>query len=137
MPTGADSGTDSVERQEFHTFGTDARYRMNWGFAGDKPHTLSTGAQFYYSDAPRRDSRGLTPDASSGVLTNSISRETFYIPVFVENRFSFGNFSITPSVRLENIWQNIDEEKITQSITPALSQPPILSNPSMNIMQFC
>ncbi|NJM37599.1 MAG: TonB-dependent receptor [Akkermansiaceae bacterium] len=111
LPTGADSGTDSVERQEFHTFGTDARYRMNWGFAGDKPHTISTGAQFYYSDAPRRDSRGLTPDASSGVLTNQISRETFYLPVFVENRFSFGNFSITPSVRLENVWQNIDEEK--------------------------
>jgi Fe(3+) dicitrate transport protein len=110
LPTGPDAGTNSVERQEFQTFGLDSRYRLNWGISGaDKPHTFSTGLQLYYADTPRRDYRGLSPDASSGVLTNAIERETLYAPLFVENRFAFGKFSITPSVRVENFWQEVSE----------------------------
>jgi Fe(3+) dicitrate transport protein len=109
LPTGASASTNSIELQEFHTLGLDARYRRNWGFSGDTPHTFSTGAQLFHSNSPRRDYRGLSPAAESGVLTNASEREIFYAPVFVENRFRFGSFSITPGVRVENVWQDISE----------------------------
>ncbi|MBC7980124.1 MAG: TonB-dependent receptor, partial [Armatimonadetes bacterium] len=66
--------------------------------------------QLYHVDSPRRDSRGATPDASSGALRNSSDREVFSLPVFAENRFEFGKFSITPGIRVENIWQDVNEK---------------------------
>ncbi|MBC7980735.1 MAG: TonB-dependent receptor plug domain-containing protein, partial [Armatimonadetes bacterium] len=110
LPSGASAGTNSIEDQSFTTLGLDARYRRNWGWNGESPHTLSTGVQLYHVDSPRRDSRGTTADASSGVLRNSSDREVFSLPVFAENRFEFGKLSITPGIRVENIWQDVNEK---------------------------
>lgn len=106
LPTGIDN---SIETQTFETLGLDARYRRNWGWNGDTPHTFSSGIQLYHVDSPRTDERGVTPFADSGALRNQSDRDVFYAPVFVENRFVFGNLSITPGLRLENSWQEVKE----------------------------
>lgn len=109
----ATGGTNSIENQNFETLGLDARYRLNWG--SDAQHTLSTGIQIYHVDSPRTDEVGASPSASSGLLARSSDREVLYMPVFVENRFSFGNFSITPGVRIETFSQDVK----THFINPA------------------
>lgn len=105
--------TNNIENQNFETLGLDARYRLNWG--SDAQHTLSTGIQIYHVDSPRTDEVGASPSASSGLLARSSEREVLYMPVFVENRFSFGNFSITPGVRIETFSQDVK----TRFINPA------------------
>ena len=99
---------NNIEDQNFETLGFDSRYRLNWG--SDAQHTLTTGVQVYHVDSPRTDSRGATPSASSGQVRRQSDREVFYLPVFVENKFSFGDFSITPGFRLENIRQEVNEK---------------------------
>lgn len=88
-----------TEEQQFESLGLDSRYRMNWGI--NAQHTFSTGLQVYHMDSPRTDS------ISNSAVVQKTDRETFYLPVFAENKFTFGNFSITPGIRLENIWQDV------------------------------
>ena len=101
----AAGNTNQIENQNFETLGLDARYRLNWG--SDAQHTLSTGIQIYHVDSPRTDEVGATPTASSGQLSRISDREVFYMPVFLENRFSFGKFSITPGIRIETFSQDV------------------------------
>jgi Fe(3+) dicitrate transport protein len=75
-----------------------------------KTHTFAGGVQLYHTDSPRTDERGAAPDAGSGQIRNENHREIFYAPIFLENRFVFGNFSMTPGLRLENIHQSVEEE---------------------------
>lgn len=116
-PSGLNAGTNDIEDQHFETLAIDSRYRRDWGGQGDKRHSLSTGVQFYHMDSPRVDSRGASADAESGTVRRISDREVFYAPVFVENRFVFGDFSITPGLRLENVSQEV-EEKLNLDKTP-------------------
>ena len=88
-----------IEDQRFESLGLDSRYRMNWGT--NAQHTFSTGFQVYHMDSPRTDAITNSP------IVGKTDRETFYLPVFAENKFTFGKFSITPGIRLENIWQDV------------------------------
>lgn len=99
--------TSNIEDQNFNTLGLDSRYRTQWG--SEKQHAFATGIQVYNVDSPRRDSRGSTPDAVTGQVRSDSDREVFYLPVYAENQFTFGNFSITPGLRLENIHQSVRE----------------------------
>jgi Fe(3+) dicitrate transport protein len=98
--------SNQIENQEFETLGLDSRYRMNWG--GESQHTFTAGIQIYHVDSPRTDEVGATPAASSGALSRISDREVFYVPVFMENRFKYGDFSITPGVRIENFSQDVE-----------------------------
>lgn len=99
--------TSSIEDQNFNTLGLDTRYRTSWG--SEKQHALATGIQLYNVDSPRLDSRGSTPYAVTGQVRSDSDREVFYLPVYAENKFTFGDFSITPGLRLENIYQSVTE----------------------------
>lgn len=107
LPVGPDATTYTIENQQFKTLGWDTRYRVNWG--AEKQHTFASGVQLYHTDSPRHDYRGTSADATTGTLRNFSEREVFYAPVFAENRFKFGKFSITPGLRIENAWQKVDE----------------------------
>jgi Fe(3+) dicitrate transport protein len=111
LPTGATANTNTIENQRFQTLGLDVKYRRNWGWNGATPHTVSSGIQLYQMDSPRTDMRGASATASTGTVRNKSDRSVFYAPVFVENRFSFGNFSITPGIRVEN-----SRQKVTESV---------------------
>ncbi|HEX8373383.1 MAG TPA: TonB-dependent receptor [Chthoniobacterales bacterium] len=107
-PTGPDASTNSIEEQEFYTLGFETRLRHDYEWLGGS-HTFTGGVQFYHTQSPRQDSRGSTPDATSGVLRTDTDREVTYLPLFLENQFTWGAFSITPGVRFENIWQGVKE----------------------------
>jgi len=59
--------------------------------------------------SPRSDETGQTPNASTGAVNNQSNRQNWYYSVFAENRFTFGKLSLVPGVRLESIWQSVDE----------------------------
>ncbi len=109
LPTGANASSNTIEVQEFYTQGVEARLRHDWA-AGGNTHTLAGGVQLYHTDSPRTDERGATASAERGQLRNKSRRDVLYAPVFVENRFVFGNFSITPGLRLETFHQSVKEE---------------------------
>lgn len=120
MPSGAAANSNSIERQEFFTFGTDARVRHDYSFGKDT-HTLAAGVSYYRSDSPRTDKRGATPDADDGVLLSSSQRDVHAGAVFAENRFEFGKFSITPGLRLETVAQDV-RVRIPNATGGALSE---------------
>lgn len=108
MPAGPDAETTSIENQKFYTAGIDARLRHDYDLWGGL-HTIVGGLQVYHTDSPREDRRGLSRNAQDADLRNESDRETWYAPIFVENRFHWGALSVAPGVRFENIWQSVQE----------------------------
>ena len=107
-PAGAGSANNKIQDQRFFTFGLDQRWIHTYTLLGGE-HALSAGAQAYRSVSPRKDYKGATPDATAGELQVDTDRTVTYLPVFVENKFSWGAFSITPGVRFENARQSVNE----------------------------
>ncbi len=104
--SGANAGTNSIERQEFHTFGIEPRMRYDWSAWGLE-HTFTGGFQYYTADSPRTDKRGITPNANDGILQRSVQRDLQYGSVFAENKLTFDRLSVTPGVRVEMIDQEL------------------------------
>ncbi len=110
LPTGAAASTNSIEEQDFYTFGIEPRVRHTYHAFGQDGQTLTAGLLAYVSDSPREDQRGTTADADTGVLRNKSDRTMRYLSLFAEQLWRFGPLSITPGVRLEHIWQRVDED---------------------------
>lgn len=110
LPTGAAASTIDIQKQEFDNLGTDLRLRKGYSAFGSDDHQIAGGVFYYHSDSPRIEERGTTGDALSGDLRKDSDRSTDYLSFFLENMFKFGRFSVTPGVRLENIWQSIEEK---------------------------
>lgn len=98
--------TNTIQKQEFNTYGLDARIIHQW----DRSDTLSVGTTVYGTNSPFIQWKGDTAFAKSGAKERDINRDSFVTSLFAENKFQFGNLSVTPGVRLENISQNIDEQ---------------------------
>ncbi|MBI3020501.1 MAG: TonB-dependent receptor, partial [Candidatus Omnitrophica bacterium] len=110
MPSGANAGTNSIEEQDFYTFGFEPRIRHTYDAFGQDGQTLTAGVLAYFSDSPREDQRGASPDADSGSLRNKSDRKMQYLSLFAEHLFRAGPLSVTPGVRLEHIWQQVKED---------------------------
>ncbi len=107
LPTGAAAATNTIERQQFTTLGTEARVRLDWG--PTQRHAFTAGAQLFMSDSPRTDSRGASAAATNGTVIGKSQRDTVYAPVFIESLFRFGRLSLTPGFRLETARQELTE----------------------------
>lgn len=108
-PSGAAASTNDIENQEFYTGGVDARLAHEYSAFGSSEHVFTGGALYHHTTSPRLDSRGTTSDALDGFLRKDADRDLNYFSLFTENLFKFGRFSITPGIRLENVWQSIKE----------------------------
>lgn len=108
VPTGEAAETNAIELQEFYSTGVEGRARHDWQL-GNETHTLTAGALYYRNASPRVDRRGAEPDADDGVVRTESDRRTDNFSLFAEQRVVFGRLSITPGVRLENIWQSVRE----------------------------
>jgi len=97
---------NNIETQEFYTKGIEARLRHDWEL-GENVNTLAAGVMFYHTDSPRVDKTGLTPTAEDGAIATQVDRSVLYAPIFVENKFQAGKFSITPGLRVENYVQEV------------------------------
>jgi Fe(3+) dicitrate transport protein len=65
--------------------------------------------------------RGFWPAAESGVLRKDVVRDEWYLSPFLENLFRVWRFSITPGVRIENLWQRVNEKFNASKTTVALT----------------
>ncbi len=108
-PTGAAAGTNTIEQQDFYTFGVEPRVRHTYDAFGQDGQAVTAGVLAYFSDSPREDQRGTSAAADSGALRNKSDREMQYLSVFAEHLFRVGGLFVTPGVRLEHIWQQVDE----------------------------
>lgn len=109
VPTSTGADASDYASQEFRTIGFEPRIRRDWGECAQ--HSLAMGTIFYHCDSPRQDTRGpATGDLPVGPVARNYSiRETNYFSVFAENRFVFDRFTITPGMRMENVWQGVTE----------------------------
>ena len=108
LPTGPNSQTNQLETQQFYTWGIEPRVRHDWELF-NQTHTLTGGMLLYNTYSPRVDAQGQSPTAMAGPIQNQSKRYTWYYSVFAENKFTLGNLSITPGLRLESIWQTVHE----------------------------
>ncbi len=87
-----------------HSYGVNAEARLShdWEMK-ENQNTLSVGVLTYNNDSPSHAMAGAAADSNSGVTTARNDRQTRTNSVFMENRFSFGNFTLVPGLRYENI----------------------------------
>jgi Fe(3+) dicitrate transport protein len=109
LPSGPDANTNSIQLRSDYTEGLDARVRHDYNLFNDVS-TITGGIYFYHALQDRRDERGQTPDAETGMLRNLNTGETWDGAIFAENRFHFGRLSIVPGMRLDFLQQSVDEE---------------------------
>ncbi len=121
VPTGATASTNDIEDQEFFTGGVDSRLSHDYSAFGSDEHVISGGVLYHHTTSPRLDYRGVTADAEEGTLRKDADRTVDYLSFFAENRFKFGRLSVTPGVRLENIWQSIKENLNLDKTTVSLA----------------
>jgi Fe(3+) dicitrate transport protein len=107
----ADGTTNDINIQEFSTFGVDERLLQNWSGFG-KEHTFTVGHLFNGIYSPFTQQKGSTAVSDAGEIQKQINRGTIANSLFAENLFHVtDDLSITPGLRLESIYQDIDETK--------------------------
>ncbi len=109
LPSGANATSNDIQDQEFYTGGFETRLRQDYATFGSDENSLSGGFLYHHTTSPREDKRGTTADAEDGTLRKDSDRQMNYFSTFVENLFKFDKLSLTPGLRLENIWQSIQE----------------------------
>lgn len=112
IPLGA---TNTIQRQEFSSVGVDSRLQRNWG--ADSKHVATVGITGSYTDSPFRQWKGTSIEARTGAKEKDLDRSLGVVSVFTENRFNLGKFSITPGIRMENIFQDIKENFNSNLVT--------------------
>ncbi len=120
-PSGANASTNDIESQEFLTGGTDLRVKKDYAGIDGNENTLTAGLMYYHVTSPRLDKRGTTPDALDGAVRKDADRWMNYVSLFTENIFRLGKLSLTPGVRLENIWQGVKENVNADKTTVPLA----------------
>lgn len=117
VPSGS---TNAIQEQDFYTFGFEPRLRHTYDAFGLAGQTFAAGILTYVSKSPKEDQTGATPAADTGALTNSADRSIQSLSLFAEHLFRVGPLSVTPGVRLEHIWQHLDEKVNTAKTTVPL-----------------
>jgi Fe(3+) dicitrate transport protein len=116
-PPNSKAQTNVIQDQRFISLGFEPRLRHDWDGLG-AANTLSAGFQLYGLRSPRSDREGQSPTALEGILENSqffasedSRRRVLYGAAFAENKFSWGDFSLTPGFRFEAIRQSVRSNK--------------------------
>jgi Fe(3+) dicitrate transport protein len=112
---GSEPNTTNIDQQEFTTFGLDARFAQAWGV----DHIFTLGTTLYRDDSPR--TRYISNDIRSNTqrpedLLFEQDRKLTYSAIFIENLFRFGDVSISPTLRYENINYDLFEPLKRESL---------------------
>lgn len=114
------ANTNTIQRQGFRTLGLDVRQKFEEQFLGTAA-TTSIGMLAYAVDSPFLQESGASARARSGSATKNLDRKTRVVSVFAERKQQWGEFSITPGIRVENIYQSIRENLNVGSAVPLRS----------------
>ena len=122
LPTGGNAATNDIQEQEFYNLGFEPRLRHSYELFGET-HTLTVGTHTFFSDSPRVEERGATPGADTGPVRKHSVRDIQYFSLFLENLFRWKRLSITPGVRFEHLWQQIEEkDNLDKTTVPLANQ---------------
>jgi Fe(3+) dicitrate transport protein len=84
--------------RNYDTWGVEPRLTLKHGLG-----EFQAGAKAHFEEQKRKQVNGASPTARTGTLAEDNLRNTTAYSAFVANRFDFGNVSVTPIVRHENI----------------------------------
>ncbi len=82
--------------------GVEPRLRVNHKLFGFRNET-DLGFRVHFEDQNRRQENGDRPTSRSGLLVEHNERRNQAYSGFLQNRFIFGNWTITPGLRIENV----------------------------------
>ena len=88
--------------RQYYTFGVEPRLRVHhraFGVTGE----ADFGVRVHFEDQNRRQENGATPTARSGQLIEHNLRSNQAYSTFALNRFLFGDWTVTPGVRVEHV----------------------------------
>lgn len=88
--------------REYYLLGVEPRFRLNHDVFAVRSE-LDFGLRFHYENQDRRQENGNFPTSRSGVIVEDNSRKNFAYSAFIQNRFIFGDWAITPGFRVEHI----------------------------------
>jgi Fe(3+) dicitrate transport protein len=88
--------------REYHAWGIEPRLSVHHRTLGVASET-DLGIRAHFENQDRLQENGDTPTARSGALVESNVRTNAAYAGFVQNRFLFGDWTVTPGVRLEHV----------------------------------
>jgi Fe(3+) dicitrate transport protein len=88
--------------REYYTYGFDPRFRVNHNLFGARNET-NFGVRLHFENQDRRQLNGNTPTSRTGTTVEDNLRKNQAYSAFVQNRFGFGDLTITPGARIERI----------------------------------
>lgn len=88
--------------RQYHTVGIAPQLRTSYGFLGVRSE-LDLGFRAHFEKQYRHQRNGATPDARTGVLVESNIRRTQAYSTFIQNKFMWRRFTLTPGVRVEHV----------------------------------
>lgn len=110
--------TSTIQTQEFRSVGANVRLRQKYLLC-EEEQNFTGGVSLYGVDSPFRQETGESPIANTGSLTKLFGRKGAAISAYAENQFRVGDLKLIPGVRIENIYQSI-EERANSSTSPEL-----------------
>lgn len=88
--------------RQYYAWGVEPRVSMHHRAFGIASET-DFGVRVHFENQDRVQQNGDTPTARTGVLVESNVRTNAALAGFVQNRFLFGGWTVTPGVRLERV----------------------------------
>lgn len=88
--------------RQYYTFGVEPRLRVHHRTFGITSET-DLGVRVHFERQDRQQENGATPTARSGELVEDNLRRNQAFSTFALNRFLFGNWTVTPGVRVEHV----------------------------------
>jgi Fe(3+) dicitrate transport protein len=88
--------------RQYYFWGLEPRLRSTHHLFGINNET-DFGVRIHFENQDRRQENGSRPDSRSGVLVEDNERKNQAYSGFLQNRFLWGNWAITPGIRLERI----------------------------------
>lgn len=125
--------------RDYYSYGIDPKLHANYQAFGLN-HELDMGFRAHFEEQYRIQENGNSPTARSGLVSENNERETDAYSGFAQNRFIFGDWSLTPGVRIEHVdfrRNNVLTNKAgSSSLTEILPAFGINYNPTENVSAF-
>jgi Fe(3+) dicitrate transport protein len=88
--------------RDYQTWGVEPKFNSNFDLGGIK-NSLFAGFRLHGEVQNRIQKNGPAPTSRDGLLVEDNKRENIAISAFIQNRFVWKRFAITPGLRVENI----------------------------------
>jgi Fe(3+) dicitrate transport protein len=88
--------------RDFYAYGVEPRLSARYGLLG-MHNEFNAGLRAHYEIQDRLQKNGSTPTARDGIVVEDNDRETDAYSGFLQNRFGWGKWTLTPALRIEHI----------------------------------